>query len=124
MCTKLEIFDTICIATEKRQAEAKELAAVSDAMVVVGGRHSSNTRKLAQICESYCDTFLVEDAGELRGKNLGGYSRVGVTAGASTPAGIIKEVHKTMSEILKDQDELSFEEMLEQIGRASCRERV
>ena len=114
VCTKLEIFDTICIATEKRQAEAKELAAVSDAMVVVGGRHSSNTRKLAQICESYCDTFLVEDAGELRGKNLGGYSRVGVTAGASTPAGIIKEVHKTMSEILKDQDELSFEEMLEQ----------
>ncbi len=114
VCTKLEIFDTICIATEKRQAEAKELAAVSDAMVVVGGRHSSNTRKLAQICETYCDTFLIEDASELRGKELGGYSRIGVTAGASTPAGIIKEVHKTMSEILKDQDELSFEEMLEQ----------
>lgn len=114
VCTKLKIFDTICIATEKRQTEAKALALVSDAMIVIGGRHSSNTAKLAQICGAYCDTFLIEDARELYDVDLKGYTRFGVTAGASTPACIIKEVHKTMDEILKDQDELSFEEMLEQ----------
>ena len=110
--TKLRIFDTICIATEKRQSEARELAAQSDAMIVIGGRKSSNTAKLAQLCGAYCDTFLIESAAELHDLDLGGYTRIGVTAGASTPACIIKEVHKTMSEILKDQDELSFEEML------------
>ena len=114
VCTKLKIFDTICIATEKRQLEAKRLAAESDAMIVVGGRNSSNTLKLAQICEKCCDTFLIEDARELYDLHLGGYNSIGVTAGASTPACIIKEVHRTMSEILKDQDELSFEEMLDQ----------
>ncbi|MEM1485937.1 bifunctional 4-hydroxy-3-methylbut-2-enyl diphosphate reductase/30S ribosomal protein S1 [Oscillospiraceae bacterium PP1C4] len=114
VCTKLKIFDTICIATEKRQLEAKKLAADSDAMIVIGGRHSSNTTKLAKICQAYCDTFLIEDASELYVCDLSGYTKIGVTAGASTPAFIIKEVHKTMSEILKDQDELSFEEMLEQ----------
>ncbi len=112
VCTKLRIFDTICIATEKRQSEARELAAQSDAMIVIGGRKSSNTAKLAQLCGAYCDTFLIESAAELHDLDLGGYTRIGVTAGASTPACIIKEVHKTMSEILKDQDELSFEEML------------
>lgn len=81
-------------------------------MIVIGGRKSSNTAKLAQLCGAYCDTFLIESAAELHDLDLGGYTRIGVTAGASTPACIIKEVHKTMSEILKDQDELSFEEML------------
>ncbi|MBE6905652.1 MAG: bifunctional 4-hydroxy-3-methylbut-2-enyl diphosphate reductase/30S ribosomal protein S1 [Ruminococcaceae bacterium] len=114
VCTKLKIFDTICIATEKRQSEARKLAAENDAMIVVGGRHSSNTAKLVQICRAYCDTFFVENAGELHEVDWSGYNKIGVTAGASTPACIIKEVHKTMSEILKDQDELSFEEMLNQ----------
>lgn len=114
VCTKLKIFDTICNATEKRQSEAKLLAAENDAMIVVGGRHSSNTTKLAKICQTYCDTFFVECAEELHEVDWSGYNRIGVTAGASTPAYIIKEVHKTMSEILKDQEELSFEEMLDQ----------
>lgn len=114
VCTKLKIFDTICNATEKRQSEAKLLAAENDAMIVVGGRHSSNTTKLVKICQTYCDTFFVESAKELHEVDWSGYNRIGVTAGASTPAYIIKEVHKTMSEILKDQDELSFEEMLDQ----------
>ncbi len=115
VCTKLKIFATICNATEKRQQEAAQLASQSDAMVVIGGRKSSNTAKLAQICSSYCDTFLIEDAAELRQLPLKGYSNFGVTAGASTPACIIKEVQETMSEILKDQqDELSFEELLNQ----------
>ncbi len=114
VCTNLKIFDTICIATEKRQKEAHALAVQSDAMVVIGGRHSSNTQKLAQICQPYCKTFFVECAEDLHGCSLKGYTNIGVTAGASTPACIIKEVHKTMSEILKDQEELSFEEMLDQ----------
>ncbi len=114
VCTNLKIFDTICNATEKRQSEACILAANCEAMVVVGGRHSSNTAKLAQLCSSHCPTFLVERAEELYNLELCGYTIFGVTAGASTPASIIKEVHKTMSEILKDQEELSFEEMLEQ----------
>ena len=114
VCTKLKIFDTICIATEKRQQEALELSRCCDAMIVVGGRHSSNTAKLAQLCQVNCPTFLVEGPEELYNLKLGGYNKIGVTAGASTPARIIKEVHKTMSEIVKDQEELSFEEMLEQ----------
>ncbi|WP_278943329.1 bifunctional 4-hydroxy-3-methylbut-2-enyl diphosphate reductase/30S ribosomal protein S1 [Anaerotruncus colihominis] len=114
VCTNLRIFDTICIATERRQREAGKLAAENDAMVVVGGRRSSNTVKLAQICGEFCETFLVESAKELYDCDFNGHTRVGVTAGASTPAWIIKEVHKTMSEILRDQDELSFEEMLNQ----------
>lgn len=114
VCTNLEIFDTICSATEKRQREAKSLAACSDAMVVVGGRNSSNTKKLASVCAEHCKTFLVENAQELYKKCWDGYTTIGITAGASTPACIIKEVHKTMSEIEKDQEELSFEEMLNQ----------
>lgn len=114
VCTNLKIFDTICNATEKRQSEAQDLAAHSDLMLVVGGRHSSNTVKLAGVCERHCQTFLVETAEELNRLAVCGYNRIGVTAGASTPARIIKEVHKTMSEIVKDQEELSFEEMLNQ----------
>ncbi|WP_262394779.1 bifunctional 4-hydroxy-3-methylbut-2-enyl diphosphate reductase/30S ribosomal protein S1 [Youxingia wuxianensis] len=114
VCTNLKIFDTICIATEKRQQEAMELAAKSDAMIVIGGKHSSNTAKLASLCGGLCDTFSIERPQEVYDLDLMGYTNIGVTAGASTPACIIKEVHKTMSEILKDQDELSFEEMLDQ----------
>ena len=118
VCTKLKIFATICNATEKRQQEAAELASRCDAMVVVGGKKSSNTAKLARICGGHCDTFFVESASELYDIGLAGYTTIGVTAGASTPACIIKEVHKTMSEILKDQqdqqEELSFEELLNQ----------
>lgn len=117
VCTNPAIFDTICIATEKRQLEAKSLAARSDAMIVVGGRHSSNTAKLAQICRGYCDTFLIEEASELGAINWRSYDRIGVTAGASTPACIIKEVHNTMSDFTKDQDELSFQDMLDESFR-------
>ena len=114
VCTNLKIFDTICNATEKRQSEAQELAISNDLMLVVGGRHSSNTIKLAGVCKKYCKTFLLESPQELYGLPVSGYNKIGVTAGASTPARIIKEVHKTMSEIVKDQEELSFEEMLNQ----------
>ena len=117
--TKPKIFDTICKATLMRQTEAAHLAEVSDIMIVIGGRHSSNTRKLSDICSRYCKTIWVETAQELLNGQadvvcqIAAGSRVGVTAGASTPVRIIKEVQKTMSEILKEE-EISFEEMLDQ----------
>lgn len=117
--TKPKIFDTICKATLMRQTEAAHLAEFSDIMIVIGGRHSSNTRKLSDICSRYCKTIWVETAQELLNGQadvvcqIAAGSRVGVTAGASTPVRIIKEVQKTMSEILKEE-EMSFEEMLDQ----------
>ncbi len=92
------IFDTICSATHERQREAYELSLVSDAMIIVGGRQSSNTAKLKAVCEPNCKTYLVETPAELAAVDLSGCNNVGVTAGASTPAGIIKEVLQTMSE--------------------------
>ena len=117
--TNLKIFDTICKATLMRQTEAAQLAEVSDIMIVIGGRHSSNTQKLSDICSRFTKTIWVETARELLSGQadvvcqIDAGSRVGVTAGASTPVRIIKEVQKTMSEILKEE-EMSFEEMLNQ----------
>lgn len=116
VCTSLTIFDTICSATTMRQEEAEALSRRCGFMVVVGGRHSSNTKKLWEICSQHARSVLIEDAGELRGVDWAGVCTVGITAGASTPARIIKEVQKTMSEILsnQNQEELSFEELLNQ----------
>jgi len=115
VCTKVQIFDTICNATSLRQQEAAKLAERSDVMIVIGDRRSSNTAKLAAICRDRTKTFWIETAQELDPKEFRGVKTVGITAGASTPSGIIKEVHETMSEILeKQQEELSFEEMLDQ----------
>lgn len=113
--TNLLIFDTICNATTERQREAVALAEKSDYMVVIGGKSSSNTLKLKEICSSLCDTVLIETDVELDKERLKNARSIGVTAGASTPAYIIKEVLNTMSDVVKEQDgELSFEEMLEQ----------
>ncbi|MBP3683701.1 MAG: 4-hydroxy-3-methylbut-2-enyl diphosphate reductase, partial [Oscillospiraceae bacterium] len=99
--TNLKIFDTICRATEYRQSEAAELSEVCQAMVVVGDPKSSNTGRLAMICREHCDkVFLVDNASELKVEDFSGVTDVGITAGASTPAWIIKEVNKTMSEII------------------------
>jgi len=114
VCTTAKIFDTICNATSMRQQEAAKLASENDVMIVVGDRHSSNTAKLAAICREKTRTLWVEKADELLGESFDGVLSVGITAGASTPSGIIKEVHETMSEIFENQEELSFEEMLNQ----------
>lgn len=98
--TNAVIFDTICSATEERQAEARTLSLENDAMVIIGGRQSSNTAKLKAVCEPNCPTYLIETAQELDGIDLSPFRTVGVTAGASTPDSIIKEVLKTMSENL------------------------
>ncbi len=116
LCTNVKIFDTICSATEERQNEAEHLSRSCDAMVIVGGRHSSNTRKLYSVCERNCPAFLVETAAELNGITLGGFNSVGLTAGASTPAGIIKEVLETMSEILKDNTIIEEERALDSVA--------
>ena len=98
--TNFKIFDTICRATEYRQNEAAQLGAACQAMVVVGDPKSSNTGRLAMICREHCDkVFLVDSAADLKAEDFRGVTDVGITAGASTPAWIIKEVNKTMSEI-------------------------
>ncbi|MBO2527368.1 MAG: bifunctional 4-hydroxy-3-methylbut-2-enyl diphosphate reductase/30S ribosomal protein S1 [Clostridiales bacterium] len=115
-CTNREIFDTICRATENRQTEAAELAATCDAMIVVGDRNSSNTGRLAHICSEHCARVdLIDCADELEPAVYQNCHTVGITAGASTPAWIIKEVNKTMSEITNVDAvvEESFEAMLE-----------
>ena len=115
--TNLKIFDTICRATEYRQSEAAELSEICQAMVVVGDPKSSNTGRLAMICREHCDkVFLVDNAAELRKEDFSGVTDVGITAGASTPAWIIKEVNKTMSEIINVEavQEENFAELLEQ----------
>ena len=114
--TNVKIFDTICKATEFRQSEAASLSKVCQAMVVVGDTHSSNTGRLAMICREHCDRVaLVDNAAELNPELFRGVADVGITAGASTPAWIIKEVNKTMSEIMNvEAVQEEFEALLEQ----------
>ena len=115
--TYLQTFDTICRATECRQREASELSQRCEAMVVVGDLKSSNTGRLAMICRGHCDkVFLIDNASELNLDDFRGVSDVGITAGASTPAWIIKEVNKTMSETTNVEavQEENFAELLEQ----------
>lgn len=118
--TNAVVFDTICNATEERQKEAIDLSKNSDAMIVIGGRHSSNTAKLRDVCAVHCPTFLIETADELPLETILSCNSIGVTAGASTPACIIKEVLKTMSEIQNDvardatTEEFNFMEALEE----------
>ena len=115
--TNAKIFDTICKATESRQNEAASLSKHCQAMVVVGDTHSSNTKRLAMICREHCDkVVLVDNASELDPGFFRGATDIGVTAGASTPAWIIKEVNKTMSEITNVEavQEENFAELLEQ----------
>ena len=115
--TNLKIYDTICRATEFRQGEAAKLSSVCQAMVVVGDLHSSNTGRLAMICREHCEKVaLVDSASELSADFFRGVTDVGITAGASTPAWIIKEVTKTMSKITNVEavQEENFAELLEQ----------
>ena len=119
-CTNAKISDTICLATFTRQEEAAKLASECDAMVVIGGRHSANSVHLAQICQEHCaNVQFIESAAELNLDRLKDAGIVGLTAGASTPAWIIKEVRNKMSDEIKIEEtavekEMSFDEMLEE----------
>lgn len=107
-------FDTICSATVKRQTEATELAQKVDMMLVIGGKDSSNTRKLTQISSSYCPrTYQIETSGEIPPVDIKNIKRIGITAGASTPDWIIKEVIEKMNEFNTQENEMSFKEAFE-----------
>ena len=104
LCTNAKIFDTICSVTENRQNEAAEIAKNSDLMIVIGGRESSNTKKLYELCLDICPTVWIESITDLQTDFPDNAKCVGITAGASTPDGIITEVLKEME---------NFTEMLE-----------
>ena len=109
LCTNPIIFDTICSVTEKRQLEAARLSDKCDMMIVIGGKESSNTAKLASICKEHCEsTFWIENAAELDDFLPNRHENVGIVAGASTPSDIIEEVNKKMSE------QENFAQMLEE----------
>ncbi len=121
---KLQIFDTICNTTEDRQKEASVIADQADLMIVIGSSDSSNTKKLLEICRSRCvDSYLIEQPDQIR-SILGGRKLddliVGVTAGASTPERIIREVIQTMTEneVVQNQQEqadVSFSDFIDNI---------
>ena len=129
LCTNGEIFDTICLATQIRQNEAVALAENCDAMVVIGGKNSANSRHLYDLCAEKCATVqFVENASELDVSALVASDTIGITAGASVPPRIMKEVIQKMSDELKEtmetttpaadtasveETEKSFAEMLE-----------
>ena len=119
-CTNAKISDTICLATSTRQEEAARIASECDAMVVIGGKHSANSVHLAQICSEHCQNVqFIERTEELELDRLEAADTVGLTAGASTPAWIIKEVRNKMSDEIKNEQstvekEMSFDEMLEE----------
>lgn len=124
-CTNFKIIDTICKATSLRQEEARKLSEHCDAMIVIGGKHSANSKRLADICKENCSkVFFVEDASELNMREFEGVVNVGITAGASTPAWSIKEVYHKMIEENKVvttenmQPEETVQEIAEEIEKA------
>lgn len=115
--TNCKIFDTICNATDERQTEARSLAGRSDCMVVIGDKKSSNTKRLYEISASLCPHVLhIEDATELGTSDIEALRglTVGITAGASTPAWIIKEVSNMMSAETRIETNEDFAAMLEE----------
>jgi len=102
VCTNHKMFDTICSATSERQQEAAGLSKTMDVMIVVGGKNSANSLRLADICREHCDRVVfVENADAFGKADIRTSDSVGITAGASTPAWIIKEVTQKMSEELR-----------------------
>ena len=88
------VLNTICNATQERQVEARRIASEVDAMIVIGGRHSSNTQKLYEICQKECkNTYFIQSLGDFNPECVNSVRSVGITAGASTPNQIIEEVH-------------------------------
>ncbi|WMM26505.1 bifunctional 4-hydroxy-3-methylbut-2-enyl diphosphate reductase/30S ribosomal protein S1 [Tissierella sp. MB52-C2] len=106
---EVKIFNTICNATNLRQESCRQLSSQVDAMIVIGGYHSSNTRKLAEVSKKYCkNVYHIETSKELPLQTLSKFNKIGITAGASTPDWIIKEVVETM-------DNINNNEMMEAI---------
>ena len=115
MNVELEVINTICSATTERQNSCQELAKEVDAMIVIGGRNSSNTRKLFEIAKKNCkNSFFVENIIDLPLKDLEKYNKIGIAAGASTPECIIKEVIANMSEKITNEN-MSMADFMDQI---------
>lgn len=111
-CKEVIAFNTICSATETRQKSADELSKNVDVMIVIGGKHSSNTNKLYEICKNNCkNTFLVENSREIPDNiiNSKKYKKIGITAGASTPDWVIKEAIEKMS----NNEELTMHDVMQ-----------
>lgn len=101
-CGSIEIFNTICDTTAKRQCEAEELSAESDVVLVIGGKNSSNTEKLYTLCKKNCaNTFYIENIDELPLENIHSDDIISIVAGASTPDWLIREVRTRMTELEK-----------------------
>ena len=110
----VERRNTICSATSKRQEECAALAARSDLMIVIGGRGSSNTRKLFEIASSYCEnTFFVEKLEDLPLREVRKCTKIGTVAGASTPDYTIKEVIANMSDVALENKEMTMDDVLQ-----------
>lgn len=110
----LEVHMTICTATQQRQQAAIELARQVDAMLVIGGKNSANTGRLAQVCQKQdCPTYHIETAAEINPAWFRGMNHIGITAGASTPDWIIQEVVKIMENLQADGAEVMSEELLD-----------
>ena len=88
----IEFNNTICSSTKARQEAARELASEMDCMIVIGGKHSSNTQKLVGICKEVCPTFAIETRDDLDVEEIKKYENIGITAGASTPDWIIDDI--------------------------------
>lgn len=101
MIQDVEIHKTICTATKERQDAATDLAKHVEAMIVIGGKKSSNTKKLAEITKKYCTTYLIETQEELCAEEMRKYQTIGITAGASTPDFVIEEVAKYLENLGK-----------------------
>ncbi|MDO9577996.1 MAG: 4-hydroxy-3-methylbut-2-enyl diphosphate reductase [Candidatus Cloacimonadales bacterium] len=106
LCREIRIVNTICNATTVRQASTIELAKESDLMIVIGGKNSSNTKMLAKISENYVETYHIETEREIEEKWFENRSRIGITAGASTPDWIIVEVYNKILKCMGNIDKI------------------
>jgi len=106
-----QVVNTICSATRDRQDAARALAGEVDAFYIIGGRHSSNSRKLLAVCKEQCEkSFLIETEDEINAEDLRGAEKVGLTAGASTPNWLIERVSKRLEQIgVSFEDEMALD---------------
>ncbi|MCK8827956.1 bifunctional 4-hydroxy-3-methylbut-2-enyl diphosphate reductase/30S ribosomal protein S1 [Natroniella acetigena] len=108
--SELKVYNTICTTTGQRQAEAAQLSRKVELMLVIGGHNSANTSRLAEICrENEVQTYHIETADDLQTNWFNNIKEVGITAGASTPNWIIKEVVRRMTEINNEEEQNDFE---------------
>ncbi|WP_027399311.1 bifunctional 4-hydroxy-3-methylbut-2-enyl diphosphate reductase/30S ribosomal protein S1 [Anaerovorax odorimutans] len=116
----VKVYNTICNATTERQKSCMEIAKKSDIMIIIGGNHSSNSKKLYSISKKYCGkTYFVENKEDLPLKEVEKCNRIGVAAGASTPERIIKEVIATMSEVNTENNEKNLmHELMDEIEKS------